>query len=132
MEAITFQLASCANNEAQMNRVMASWISFLRHETSKFIFSTRFQVIQFERNPHSTDSYKKSICRRVPMKIDELNDMTKDCLLSLKHQVQIRLPKQTAEECIVVLPDIHSADIADCIIDEDIYNEDFSYFVDEM
>ena len=29
MEAITFQLASCANNEAQMNWVMASWIILL-------------------------------------------------------------------------------------------------------
>ena len=29
MEAITFQLAIYANNEAQMNQVMASWIIFL-------------------------------------------------------------------------------------------------------
>ena len=29
MEPITFQLASCANNEAQMNWVMASWIILL-------------------------------------------------------------------------------------------------------
>ena len=47
MEAITFQLAGYANNEAQMNRYMASWVIFLRHETSKFIFSARFQVIPF-------------------------------------------------------------------------------------
>ena len=59
MEDITFQLAIYANSEAQMNRVMASWVVFLRHETSKFIFSTRFQVIPFERNPRPTDSYKK-------------------------------------------------------------------------
>ena len=65
------------------------------------------------------------------MKKDELDDMTKTCLLRLKHQVNIRLPKQTAEECIVVFLDIHSANIADNIIDADIYNEDFAYFVDE-
>ena len=59
MEDITFQLAIYANSEAQMNRVMASWVIFLRQETSKFIFSTRFQVIPFERKPRSTDSYKK-------------------------------------------------------------------------
>ena len=29
MEAITFRLASYANNEAQMHRVMASWIILL-------------------------------------------------------------------------------------------------------
>ena len=29
MDAITFQLASYENNEAQMNRVMASWVIFL-------------------------------------------------------------------------------------------------------
>ena len=77
MEAITFQLASYSNNEAQMNRVMASWVIFFRHETSKFIFSTIFQVIPFERKPRSTDSYKIYICRRVPVKTDELNDITK-------------------------------------------------------
>ena len=94
MEAITFQLSSYANNEAQMNRVMASWVIFLQHETSKFIFSTRFQVIPFERNPRSTDSYKKLIQRRVPVKTDELNEMTKTFLVRLKHQVQIRLTKK--------------------------------------
>ena len=59
MEATTFQLASYANNEAQMNRVMASWVIFLWHETSKFILSPRFQVIPFERKKRYTDSYKK-------------------------------------------------------------------------
>ena len=120
MEAITFQLASYAKNEAQMNRVMDSWIILLWHETSKFISSTRFQVIQFEKKPRSTDSYKKSICRRVQVKTYELNDMTQKCLLRLKHQVQIQFPKQTAEECMVVLIDIWSANIADHIIDADI------------
>ena len=97
MEAITFQLASYANNEAQMNWVMASCIILLWHETSKFISSTRFQVILFEKKPCSTDSYKKSICRRMQVKTDELNDMTQKCLLRLKHQVQIQLLKQTDE-----------------------------------
>ena len=60
------------------------------------------------------------------MKTDELNDMTKKCLLPLKHQVKTRLPKQTAEECIVVLLDIHSDNIADHIIDADIYDEVFA------
>ena len=31
MEAITFQLACYTNNEAQMKRVMASWIISLQH-----------------------------------------------------------------------------------------------------
>ena len=86
MEAITFQLDSYANNGSQMNRVMASWIIFLRHETSKFISSTRFQFIPFEKRPRSTDSYKNSICRRVQVKIDELNYMTQKFLLCLNHQ----------------------------------------------
>ena len=76
MEPITFQLASSDNNEAQMNWVMASWIIFLWHETSKLISSARFQLIPFEKKPRSTDSYKKSICRRLQIKTDELNDMT--------------------------------------------------------
>ena len=42
MEATTFQLVIYANNEAQMNQVMDSWIILLRYETSKFISSTRF------------------------------------------------------------------------------------------
>ena len=50
----------------------------------------------------------------------------------LKHQVQIRLPKKTAEECIVVFLDICSANIADHIIDADIYHEAFAYVVDEV
>ena len=66
------------------------------------------------------------------MKTDELNYMTKKCLLRLKHQVKIRIPKQTAEECIVVFLNILSANIADHIIDADIYNEAFAYFVDEV
>ena len=66
------------------------------------------------------------------MKTDELNDMTQRCLLLLKQQVKTRLPKQTAEECIVVFLDIHSANISDNIIDADIYHETFSYFVDEV
>ena len=66
------------------------------------------------------------------MKTDELNDMTKKYLLRLKQQVKIRLPKQTYEECIVVFLDIRSADIADHIIDADIYDEAFAYFVDEV
>ena len=77
MEAITFQLASHANDEAQMNRVMASWIIFLQHETSKFISSTRFQVISYEKKLRSTDSYKKLIWRRVQVKTDELNDINR-------------------------------------------------------
>ena len=97
MEAITFQVAVYTNNEAQMNWVMASWIIFLRHEISKFISSTRFQVIPFDKKMCYTDSYKKLICRRVQVKIDELNDTTQKCLMSLKHQVQIRLPKKTSE-----------------------------------
>ena len=66
------------------------------------------------------------------MKTDELNDMTKTFILRLKHQVKIRLPKKMAEECIVVFLDIHSANIADHIIDVDIFDEAFAYFVDEV
>ena len=97
MEAITFQLSSYDNTEAQMNRFMASWIIFLQHETSNFVSSTSFQVIPFEKNPRSTDSNKMLICRRVQVKIDELNYMTQQFLLRLNHQVQIWIPKQTAE-----------------------------------
>ena len=79
MEFTASQLASYAKNEVQMNRVMASWIVFLRHKTSKSISSTKFQVISFEKKLHYIDSYKKSICRRVQVKIDELNDMTPKC-----------------------------------------------------
>ena len=68
----------------------------------------------------------------MPVKIDELNDITKKCPLRLKHQVKIRLPKKTAEECIVVFLDIWSANIVDHIIDADIYDEAFAYFVDEV
>ena len=46
--------------------------------------------------------------------------------------MQIRLPKITAEECIVVFLNIHSANIADHILDTDIYHEAFTYFVDEV
>ena len=66
------------------------------------------------------------------MKTDELNDMTPTCLLSLKHQVQIRLPKQTAEECISMFLNIISAKIVDHIIDVGLYHEEFKYFVDEV
>ena len=66
------------------------------------------------------------------MKKDELNDMNKKCLLRLKHQVQIRIPRQTAEKCISVVLDIHSANIADHIIDADKYHKVFVYFVDEV
>ena len=66
------------------------------------------------------------------MKTDEVNDMTKNCILRLKHQVKICLPKKTAEECIVVFLDIHRANIADHIIDADIYDEAFAYFVYEV
>ena len=65
------------------------------------------------------------------MKSDELNDMTKKCFLCLKHQVKNRIPKQSAEECIVVFLNIHSANIADHIIDAGIYDEAFAYFVDD-
>ena len=63
------------------------------------------------------------------METDELNDMTQKWLLSLKHQVQIRLPKQMSEEYIVVFLDICSSNIADHTIDADIYHEAFAYFV---
>ena len=66
------------------------------------------------------------------MKTDELNDITKTFLLSMKHQVQIRLLKQAAEECIVVFPNIRSAIISYHIIDADIYDEVFVYFLDEL
>ena len=66
------------------------------------------------------------------MKTDEINYMTKKWLLRMKHQVKIRLPKQTAEECIVVFLNIRSANIAYHIIDADIYDEAFAYFVDEV
>ena len=112
-----------------MNRVMSYWIIYLQHETSKFISSARFQVIPFERNPCSTGSLKKLICRRFYVKTYELNDMTQKCLLRLKHQVKIRVPKQTAEYFIFVFLDIRSANIADHIIDADIYHEAFTYFV---
>ena len=93
IESITLQLASYDNNEAHMNPVMASWIIFLRHETYKFIPSTISQVIPFDKRLCSIYSLKKLICRRVQVETDELNDMTQKWLLSLKHQVQIRLPK---------------------------------------
>ena len=38
--------------------------------------------------------------------------------------------KKTAEEYIVMLLDIHSANIANHIIDADIYHVEFVYFVD--
>ena len=61
------------------------------------------------------------------MKTNEPNDMTKRCLLRLKQQVKIRIPKQTSEDCIVVVLDIRSANIADHVIDADIYDEAFAY-----
>ena len=66
------------------------------------------------------------------MKTDDLNDMTKKYLLRLKHHVKIWLTKKTAEECIVIFLDISIANIADYIIDADIYHEVFVYFVDEV
>ena len=62
----------------------------------------------------------------------ELNDMTQKCLLRLKHQLYIWILKQNSEECIIVSIDILSANIADNIIDADIYHEAFAYFVDEL
>ena len=59
------------------------------------------------------------------MKKYELNEMTPKCLLRMKHQVQIWLPKQTDEEFIVVFLGIYSANIADHIIDADKYHEAF-------
>ena len=58
MEAIILQLDIHANNEAHMNRVMSSWIILLRYETSKFISSTKVQLIPFEKKPCSIDLYK--------------------------------------------------------------------------
>ena len=46
--------------------------------------------------------------------------------------MQIRLPTQTAEECIVVFPDICSASITKHIIGVDIYYEAFACFLDEV
>ena len=46
--------------------------------------------------------------------------------------MQIWIPKQTAEECIVVFLNSCSANIAEYIIDADIYHEEFMYFVDEV
>ena len=66
------------------------------------------------------------------MKTDELSDMTQKCLLCLNHQVQTRIPKQTAEKCIVVFLNIHSASIANHVIDGDIYHVAFASFVDEV
>ena len=66
------------------------------------------------------------------MKIDELNDMTQKCLLRLKHRMYIRIPKQTAEECIFVFLNICSANISDHIIDADIYHDAFGQFLDEV
>ena len=64
------------------------------------------------------------------MKTDEPNYTTKKCLLRLNQQVKIRIPKKTAEECIVVLLNIFSANITDHIIDLDIHHEAFMYLVD--
>ena len=66
------------------------------------------------------------------MKTDELNDMTPKRLLLMKHQVYIKLPKQTTEKCMVVFLEICSANIADHIIDADMYHEVFAYFVDKV
>ena len=63
---------------------------------------------------------------------DELNSMTQKCLLCMKHQVHIWILKHTAEYCIGVFLDIFSANIADHIIDMDIYHEGFVYFLDEV
>ena len=46
--------------------------------------------------------------------------------------MQIQIPKQTAEEYISMFLNIYSANIADHIIDADIYHEAFTYFVDEV
>ena len=46
--------------------------------------------------------------------------------------MQIRLLKQTAEDCIVVFLNICSANIAHHIIDAGIYHEAFAYFVDKV
>ena len=46
--------------------------------------------------------------------------------------MQIRLLKKTAEDYIVVFVDIHSANIADHILDADIYHGAFAYLVDEV
>ena len=58
--------------------------------------------------------------------------MTKNCLLRLKHQVKIWLPKKTAEECIVVFLYICSDNTVDNMVDADIYYEAFALFVDEV
>ena len=43
-----------------------------------------------------------------------------------------KISADAAEECIVVFLDIRSANIADHIIDADIYDEVFVYFLDEL
>ena len=46
--------------------------------------------------------------------------------------MNIWLPKQTADECIVVFLNSCSANISYYIIDADIYHEAFVYFVDDV
>ena len=66
------------------------------------------------------------------MKTYELNDITQRRLLQMMHQVHIRIPKKTVEECIIVSLNVRSDNITDHIIDADIYHEAFADFMDEV
>jgi hypothetical protein len=124
-------LAEYSLFEAQMSRVMAQWIQYMRKKFHALLYKESIRVLPYQERPKSTTSFKQfqahgahSSCA-----VTSCSPQAHKCRARLLKQVEKRLPKQTIESVLVVFLDIRSTSLAKMIINIDIYDNAFYHFV---
>jgi hypothetical protein len=117
--------------EAQISRVMAPLIQYMRKKMHALLYKESIRVLPYQERPKSTTSFKQfqAHAARTSRVITSCSPKAHTCRARLLKQVEKRLPKQTIESVLVVFLDICSTSLAKMIIDIDIYDNAFAHFL---
>ena len=115
-----------------MSRIMAPWIQYMRKKCIVILCKAFFQVLMYHEQPKAATTYKDFKLYRSYIRFSECSDDSKKCRVRIIRQVEAYLPSQTVLTVLVIFLDIWSAAVSKTIIDTEIYDKDFDYFVKQV
>jgi hypothetical protein len=121
IEALSVSVAKYSMFEAQMSRIIAPWIQYMRKKVRELLRKDSVQVLSYNDRPRAAITYREFKVKRSPRVFASCSTDSKKCSSRLLKQVDARLPNQTAESVLVVFLDIRSASIVKTIIENDVY-----------
>ena len=111
--------------EAQMSHIMDPWIHYMHEKVHEILHKEFVQVLIYRERPKAATTYKDFKLSRRSYCFSECYDYSKRWRVHLMKQVESHLPSETILTVLYVLLEIWPAEVANTIIDTEIYDKAF-------